>query len=291
MEIKDLKYFKKLVETKSYILTARHFGVTQPAISAMIKRLEKEIGAKLVKQTNSRAQLVITPAGLVTYQQTKKILQVEKTILIEARRANETNFRLGYSELAGQSWLPEVITQLNQGHLLASVETYQENSHYLIQQLKEGRYDAIVFSRLGDEKMNDIKITDFAKYQYKLIVPSNSKLAQMDEIDLFQLRNIPLIMRHQRFLSRIALDRIMARTGFKPKKKLIVDNIEATAQLISEGMGVGYLMDSAINHLPNVTAVPLIPSQQINCYSSLAIRNDFIPSSIQQKCLDILLNV
>ncbi|WP_297819002.1 LysR family transcriptional regulator [uncultured Lactobacillus sp.] len=290
MEIKDLNYFKKLVETKSYILTARHFNVTQPAISAMVKRLEKEIGTKLVKQTNSRAQLVITPAGLVTYQQTKKILQLEKSILIEAKRANENNFRLGYSELAGRSWLPTVITKLNQGHLLASIETYQENSHYLIKHLKEGRYDAIVFSRLGDEKMNDIKITDFAKYQYELIVSKNSKLATKSEIDLFSLRNIPLIMRHQRFLSRIALERIMTRTGFKPKKTLIVDSIDATAQLISQGMGVGYLMNNAISHLPNVTAVPLIPSQQINCYSSLAIRNDFIPNDIQQKCLDILLD-
>ncbi|WP_276804732.1 LysR family transcriptional regulator [Lactobacillus hominis] len=290
MEIKDLKYFKKLVETKSYISTAKYFQVTQPAISAMIKRLEKEIGTKLVKQSNSRAQLVITPAGIVTYRQSKKILQIEKSILIEANRANQNNFRLGYSELAGRSWLPSVITQLNQGHLLAFIETHQDNSHSLEQHLRDGRYDAIVFSRLGDEKMPGIKITDFAKYQYELIVPSNSELAKKSEIDLFQIQNIPLIMRHQRFLSRIALDRIMSKTGFKPKKKLIVDSIDATAKLISSGMGVGYLMNVAVNNLSNVTAVPLLPSQRVYCYSSLGIRDDFIPNRIQQRCLDILLN-
>ncbi|WP_348967866.1 helix-turn-helix domain-containing protein [Lactobacillus crispatus] len=42
MEFRDLKYFQKLVETKNYNRTAEFFGVTQPAISSMVKRLEKE---------------------------------------------------------------------------------------------------------------------------------------------------------------------------------------------------------------------------------------------------------
>lgn len=57
MEFRDLKYFKKLVETKNYNETAQYFGVTQPAISSMVKRLEKEIGTKLLFQNSNRGKL------------------------------------------------------------------------------------------------------------------------------------------------------------------------------------------------------------------------------------------
>lgn len=288
MEFRDIKYFQKLVETLSYKETAKFYHVSQPAITAMVKRLEKEIGTSLVFQKNSRSKMSVTPAGIVVYKQAKKLLTIEATIKLEARRANENNFRLGYSELAGQTWLASIITELNQGHLLASVETHQENSHFLEQHLRDGRYDAILFTRLSNEKLKDIELTNLAKFEYDLIVPSNSPLAKQREIDLFRIGKIPLIMRHKRFLSRTALDQICAKTGFRPKKKLIVDSIDATAQLISKGMGVGYLMDNSVRHIPGVKAVPLVSSQQIYCYSCLGVRENFIPNDIQKHCLNIL---
>lgn len=56
MEFRDLKYFQKLVETKNYNRTAEFFGVTQPAISSMVKRLEKEIGTQLIFQAHNHKE-------------------------------------------------------------------------------------------------------------------------------------------------------------------------------------------------------------------------------------------
>lgn len=288
MEFRDLKYFKKLVETKNYNETAKYFGVTQPAISSMVKRLEKEIGTQLIYQGNNRGKMTISPAGQVVYNNAEKLIAKENSIIIEARRANESSFRLGYSELAGKEWLASVITRLNQGHLLASVETHEENSHHLEHHLREGKYDAIVFSRLGNEKLPGIKLTTLETFQYNLVVPSNSPLANKKEIDLFEIGDTPLIMRHRRFLSRTALDQISSKIHFKPKKKLVVDSIDATLQLVSQNMGVGFLMNIAVTNHPGVKSIPLVPNQQVYCYSTLGIREDFMPNEIQQKCLKIL---
>lgn len=70
--------------------------------------------------------MTISPAGQVVYNNAEKLIAKENSIIIEARRANENSFRLGYSELAGKEWLASVITRLNQGHLLASVETHEK---------------------------------------------------------------------------------------------------------------------------------------------------------------------
>ncbi|MBP2057204.1 DNA-binding transcriptional LysR family regulator [Lactobacillus colini] len=291
MEFRDVNYFHKLVELKSFKETANYFKVSQPAISAMVKRLEKEIGCPLVFQQSSRSKLTITPAGLVVYKQAKKLLSIENVIKLEAKRASESKFKLGYSELAGKTWLSSIITQLNRGHLLASVETFEENSHFLEQHLRDGKYDAILFTRLENEMLKGINLTNLTKFHYNLIVPANSSLAQKDEIDLFEIRDIPLILRHKRFLSRTALEQIFAKSGFKPKRKLIVDSIDATIQLISKGMGVGYLMNISVKNHPEVKAIPLIPSQQIDCYSCLAVREEFSPNQVQKECLNIIKNL
>lgn len=288
MEFRDLKYFVKLVELKNYNQTAKFFNVTQPAISSMVKRLENEIGTTLIFQNKNRKNMTLSPAGKVVYKNAKELIKKERSIIIEAKRANENNFRLGYSELAGKEWLASVITKLNKGHLLASIETHEENSHHLEQHLREGKYDAIVFSRLENEKFSGIKLTTLETFQYNLVVPINSPLANLDQIDLFQIGNTPLIMRHKRFLSRTALDQISNKINFTPKKSLIVDSIDATLQLIEQGMGVGFLMNFAVKNNPNVKAIPLIPSQRIHCYSTLGIREGFVPNAIQKKCIDIL---
>lgn len=114
MEFRDLRYFQKLVETKNYNETAKYFGVTQPAISAMVKRLEEEIDTQLIFQRNNRQKMTISPAGQVVYANAKQLIAKENSIIIEAKRANKNSFRLGYSELAGKEWLASVISRLNQ---------------------------------------------------------------------------------------------------------------------------------------------------------------------------------
>lgn len=52
MNLQDLKYFHELVNQKSYTKTADSFGVTQPTITAAIKRLETEFGTTFSLEIN-----------------------------------------------------------------------------------------------------------------------------------------------------------------------------------------------------------------------------------------------
>ena len=52
MNIKDLEYYQKLVATHSYTKTAEFFNLSQPSISAAVKRLSKEFRTTLITQNN-----------------------------------------------------------------------------------------------------------------------------------------------------------------------------------------------------------------------------------------------
>lgn len=122
------------------------------------KGWKKNAGSSWSLKNQDGLPLVITPAEQVLYKRAKKLVKEENLIKIEVKRANANNFRLGYSELAGKAWLASVITHLNQGRMLANIETKEENSHLLEQHLREGRFDVIVFSRLGDEPYQESRL-------------------------------------------------------------------------------------------------------------------------------------
>lgn len=288
MKIQDLIYFCDLVKSHSYSKTALNFDVTQPAITAMVKRLETELNVKLIFQSSKRATLQITTSGMIIFKKAQKILQDIDMMKIEAKRANHHNFVLGYSELAGSIWLASIVQKLNQGKLLANIEMHQENSVILEKHLREGKFDAIIFSRLADTHFRDLHQTILGKYQFKLLVPLSSKLASKKQIDIFQTSELPLLIRHKRFLSHQALKQIFKKTGFKPKKKLLIDNLSAMEQLVKDGLGIGFILDTNLSFPNGVKAVPLIPSQRAYGYASLAVRKDFYPNKIQSEYLDIL---
>lgn len=75
MNNQDLMYFCKLIDTGSYTKTAAFFQVTQPTISAAIKRLSKHFKDQLVVQNNRKSKLKTTAAGALLYQKSKKLLQ------------------------------------------------------------------------------------------------------------------------------------------------------------------------------------------------------------------------
>lgn len=289
MDIKDLKYYCKLIETKSYSSTADYFNVTQPTISAMLKRLEKELQAKLIFKT-TRSPMHITHVGLVTYQHAKVLLLQVNKMNIDIERAKQHNFRLGYSELAGRLWLPQVIKELNRGKLLAHIETYQENSERLRKRLLQGYFDAIVYSKLETEQSFGIKENILGEHQFKFLVPTTHPLSTENKIDIYQIADTPLIMRHHNYLSNVALQQIFNKTGFQPKRKLFIDNIEAMLELVESQMGIGFIMDANIKLSSKTKLIPLIEKQEIKAYTCLGIRKDFLPNTEQQKYLNILMH-
>ncbi|POD88914.1 Malolactic fermentation system transcriptional activator [Lactiplantibacillus plantarum subsp. plantarum] len=101
MNERDLRYFCSLVETGNYTATATQFHVTQPAISAALKRLEADYQTTLLTQANHRAQLVTTAAGRILYIKANQLLKDFSQMALEVQHANDRQVRLGFSHVAG----------------------------------------------------------------------------------------------------------------------------------------------------------------------------------------------
>jgi DNA-binding transcriptional LysR family regulator len=81
MEIRQLKAFIAIAETKTFTAGAKQLNITQAAISMQIQQLEKEIGLQLFTRTSRR--VIITEAGESLLRRARRILREHDTALIE----------------------------------------------------------------------------------------------------------------------------------------------------------------------------------------------------------------
>src|SRR5258705_4126412 len=72
MDVRVLEAFRAVVDHRSVTSAAASLGLTQPAVSAQIARLEQELGFLLFDRGNGR--LKPTPEGLLFYAEADKAL-------------------------------------------------------------------------------------------------------------------------------------------------------------------------------------------------------------------------
>ena len=73
MELRQLVYFDAVARHSGFTRAAEHLCVAQPAVSAQIRRLEAELGTRLLERTTRRVRL--TQAGEVLLARARRILE------------------------------------------------------------------------------------------------------------------------------------------------------------------------------------------------------------------------
>jgi DNA-binding transcriptional LysR family regulator len=117
VELTPLRYFATIAREGHMTRASRRLGVTQPALSAMLKKLEGEVGATLLHRTGKGVEL--TEAGRVFLQHAEDALRrvdagqraVKQLLGLEAG-----SIRVGGGATATGSILPGVVSRVRASH-------------------------------------------------------------------------------------------------------------------------------------------------------------------------------
>lgn len=67
MEVRQLEYFVAVVEERSFTKAAQRERVAQPAVSAQIQRLERQVGQRLLNRSHREVRLTQAGAALLPH--------------------------------------------------------------------------------------------------------------------------------------------------------------------------------------------------------------------------------
>lgn len=147
MDLRQYRYFCAVVEEQSVTRAAERLRMAQPALTQQIRRMEEELGVRLIERAGRGIR--ITSSGNRLYERAVSLLQFEQETRMEVSdiEAGRTGIlRIGVNTLSA-SRLVEWIEQMKRRHPGIILQVHQGESSGLIERLKERSLDA-AFVRL-----------------------------------------------------------------------------------------------------------------------------------------------
>ncbi|MGI1818757.1 LysR substrate-binding domain-containing protein [Lactobacillus johnsonii] len=288
MNIKDLAYYQKLIETRSYTRTADFFKLSQPSISAAIKRLSEEFDTQLVIQKTPRGRFIVTPAGKILYDRSIEILNLFETTKNEVAEANDPKLRLGVSPLVGKIYLAKLLKELNKESLNHNIEIIEAGSNDLSYKLENGKIDIALINSLSPINNNYYKSKLLRTNSVKLIVSDAHPLAKFNTLDFSCLKNQKFITMNHGFIHRVLFDRYCQLAQVHPAIAYETDNISILLELVKENLGMALVTELAPKGEIGIKAINITGVPPINTYTFIQLRTDVHLTAIQQKILTII---
>lgn len=189
MDTAQLQYFKAIAETDSLTKAAEKLHISQPAMSAMLKKFETELNAELFERTPNRIHL--NSVGEIALKYANCILKDYEMMQEEIRNAVQSNLSLSVAFCdPGLRWfcVPRFSTAYPE---IAIKDTLYETDD-IISSLLNKTYDIIVAPHKIQHP--DIQNVSFLHDQAYISVPEGNGLLGKETISLAEIPAQPILI-------------------------------------------------------------------------------------------------
>ncbi len=236
-----LKVFRAVAKHLSFRKAAEELYLSQPAVSLQIKTLEEEVGLQLFDRSGSSISLTLAGETLLQYANRLDALATEAEGALSSYRG-EVRGRLviGASLTIAQYVLPRLLGPFLQQnpHLEVGVTTH--NTERVIEDVVEQRSEIGLIE--GPARRRDVTLEPMLEDELVVIVPPAHEWAVQREIDVEQLRSVPLLLREQGSGSRLVAELALRKAGIRPRDLHVIlefDMTEAIKSGVEAGLGIG----------------------------------------------------
>ncbi|MCA1219336.1 LysR family transcriptional regulator [Streptomyces sp. 8L] len=251
LDLRLVRYFAAVAEHRHFGRAAEALHITQPSLSRQIRRLEQQMGARLLDRTPRGSRL--TGAGEVFLPRAKALLRSAGRAAEQARAAAEpSRITVGYIT---NIIVTPAVRELRLRHPDADVRTRHLAWNDVRAALLDHRVDAAV-ARLPFRTAG-LHVTVLHDEPRVLVVPVDHRLAGRESVTLDDIADEPLIRAADPLWN--AFWRIDPRPdGSRAPEGPLVEDVEDKLELIASGQAVALTPDlRSQGFRPDITAVPV----------------------------------
>ncbi|RTY90444.1 hydrogen peroxide-inducible genes activator [Flavobacterium sp. RSP46] len=158
MNIQQLEYIIAVDRLKNFTKAAEYCNVTQATLSAMVKKLEQELGIVIFDRKKNPTET--TEIGIETIENAKKVVLHSQLLKDDAKKSIgkiEGKIRIGIIPTIANSLLPKILKPILENFPDLKLEISEQTTNSITKQLKEGQLDmGIVATPLHDTEIEDI---------------------------------------------------------------------------------------------------------------------------------------
>lgn len=249
MELAYLKTLLEVFDTGSFSKAADNLCVTQSAVSRRIKFMEDQYGYPLLDR--SGPTLVLTAAGQLVAEKAKKLLEIERELLVDLHLMEGGKRELTFccTPAFGMAYLPDIMQRFIQmDDDMNGMRFMFDTPDNILKGLQEQRYDLAVLDHCSCLNLDEFKTVELPADDM-MFVSSPTLNLPTPETPLVNLLQHTLLSRKEGCCSRKFLDFNMAEVGSSTHdfaKIIVLDDLHLIIQSVVAGHGVAFISKGVV---------------------------------------------
>ena len=240
MNLRDLRYFVALADTRHFGKAAERSFVSQPTLSAQIKKLETYLGVQLIERQPRKVTL--TEMGARILPLARSILQESDEIVSLARNDHDPlsgKLKVALIPTIGPYLLPLVARRLRKQLPLLKVMLYEYQTQPLLEKLRAGDIDLGILAL--PVPLDGLEARPLYDEDFTLAVPSNSPLAKRSNVKIDDLSGETLLLLEDGHCLRDQALDVCSRIDVKESEDYRATSLETLRQMVAAGLGITLL--------------------------------------------------
>ncbi len=258
MDVRRLRYFCELARVGNFTQAAARLGIAQPALSMAIKKLEEEVGLKLINRIER--QMTLTSDGRVLYKHAGLILesvQEAEREIQELKGIEAGVVQFGASSMLSSYYLPKVLIAFKQRYPGVRINLIEAGTASLQQMVLEGELDLALIRT--DKAHEQVRYVELFEEQVVAFLPRSHRLATRTAISLEEFCREPLVLFREGYFLREAISRYSVQQQLTLDIRFETNLIELLKSLVCSGVGISTGLSMILDKDEQLVAIPFKP--------------------------------
>ncbi len=240
IKLKDLRYLVAVADTRHFGRAAERCFVSQPTLSAQLKKLEQYLGVQLIERQPNNVSLTDTGAQIV--DRARRMLQASDEVVTLARAQRDPlagRLRLALLPTIAPYLLPRVSQAIRRALPRLELHLYEYQTAPMLEKLRAGDLDLGILALPVD--LNGLEAGRLFDEPFTVAVPERHRLAKRERVEPADLEEETLLLLEEGHCLRDQALEVCSRIGAGESQDFRATSLETLRQMVATGVGITLL--------------------------------------------------
>jgi LysR family hydrogen peroxide-inducible transcriptional activator len=245
LKLKDLRYLVAVADLRHFGRAAARCFVSQPTLSAQLKKLEQALGVQLIERAPNNVSL--TAAGDEVVARARRILEASDEVVALARSQRDPlagPLRVGLLPTIGPYLLPRVSPAIRRALPRLQLRLYEYQTAPMLERLRGGELDVGILAL--PVELTGLESRELYREPFLVALPERHALAAHETLRVADLEGETLLLLEDGHCLRDQALEVCARAGVREPQDFRATSLETLRQMVATGAGVTLLPELAV---------------------------------------------
>ena len=244
LKLRDLRYLVAVADQRHFGKAATRCFVSQPTLSAQLKKLEETLGVQLIERAPNNVSL--TAAGEEIVARARRILEASDEVVVLARSQRDPlagPLRVALLPTIGPYLLPQVTPHIRKALPRLELRLYEYQTAQTLEKLRVGELDLGILAL--PVELAGLDSRELYREAFLLAVPEHHALAARQTVRVADLEDQTLLLLEDGHCLRDQALEVCSRVGAQEQQDFRATSLETLRQMVATGAGVTLLPELA----------------------------------------------